>query len=83
MKGLWIEKSVLFTSSWVYLFDLEFCEGGDLAAVIRRCRKEKRFIPEDVIWNLTGQLLLALNECHTLKPLVIHRDIKPENGIWL
>ncbi|KAJ3276553.1 Serine/threonine-protein kinase Nek2 [Terramyces sp. JEL0728] len=49
----------------------EYCEGGDLAGIIKRCRKEKQFIPEDVIWNLFAQLALALNECH--------KDIKPEN----
>eukprot|EP00842_Homolaphlyctis_polyrhiza_P007023 jgi/Hompol1/90/HPOL_005220-RA len=59
----------------------EYCEGGDLAAVIRRCKKEGRFIPEDVVWNLLSQLLLALQECHMSDrhPTILHRDIKPDN----
>ncbi|KAI8929250.1 kinase-like domain-containing protein [Entophlyctis helioformis] len=60
---------------------MEYCEGGDLAAVIRRCKKEKRYIPEDVVWNLLSQLLLALQECHRsdVHPAILHRDIKPDN----
>ena len=60
----------------------EYCEGGDLAAVIRRCRKEKRYIPEEVVWSLFAQLILALNECHNSSShsTILHRDIKPDNG---
>jgi NIMA (never in mitosis gene a)-related kinase 2 len=60
---------------------IEYCEGGDLAAVIRRCRKDMRYVPEDVIWTLLAQLVQALHECHKSKNhrTVIHRDIKPEN----
>ncbi|KAJ3134379.1 G2-specific serine/threonine protein kinase [Irineochytrium annulatum] len=62
---------------------MEFCEGGDLAVIIRKCKRENKQIPEDVIWNLLSQLLLALNECHNgtgkTHPTVLHRDIKPDN----
>ncbi|EGF82862.1 hypothetical protein BATDEDRAFT_18886 [Batrachochytrium dendrobatidis JAM81] len=60
---------------------MEYCEGGDLAAVIKRCKKEGRFIPEEIVWNLLGQLLLALQECHASDkhPTILHRDIKPDN----
>jgi serine/threonine protein kinase len=60
---------------------MEYCEGGDLAAIIRRCRKEGRFIPESVIWLLFIQLLQALSECHMGQSgkMILHRDIKPDN----
>ncbi|ORY39597.1 kinase-like protein [Rhizoclosmatium globosum] len=43
---------------------MEWCEGGDLAGIIKQCKKENKRIPEDVVWNLLTQLLLALQECH-------------------
>ncbi|KAJ3416636.1 G2-specific serine/threonine protein kinase [Chytridiales sp. JEL 0842] len=63
---------------------MEYCEGGDLAAVIKQCKKENKRIPEDIIWNLTTQLLMALQECHhgsakSSHPTILHRDIKPDN----
>ncbi|KAJ3396971.1 hypothetical protein HDU92_001262 [Lobulomyces angularis] len=68
---------------------MEYCEGGDLANIIKRCKKEKKFIPEAVIWSFLSQLVLALNECHNggsgtssmskPHPPILHRDIKPEN----
>lgn len=56
---------------------MEFCEGGDLAAIIKKCRKEKRYIPESIVWNLMSQLLLALQECHAspAHPPILHRYI--------
>ncbi|KAJ3028239.1 UNVERIFIED_CONTAM: G2-specific serine/threonine protein kinase [Siphonaria sp. JEL0065] len=36
----------------------------DLAGIIKQCKKENKRIPEDVVWNLLTQLLLALQECH-------------------
>lgn len=31
---------------------MEFCEGGDLAQIIKRCRKQQDHIAEDVIWKI-------------------------------
>ncbi|KAJ1551558.1 hypothetical protein HK096_008371, partial [Nowakowskiella sp. JEL0078] len=70
----------------------QYCEGGDLAAIIKKCKKDgcqnfwnillKR-IPEDIIWSLFSQLILALHECHNgsngTRPAILHRDIKPDN----
>ncbi|KAL3895706.1 MAG: hypothetical protein SGCHY_004538 [Lobulomycetales sp.] len=82
---------------------MEYCCGGDLSHVIKRylklpltssssrysCRKERKFIPESVIWSFltvlalhphliaSQQLLLALNECHD--KAIVHRDLKPSN----
>lgn len=30
---------------------MEYCEGGDLAHVIKRCKQESKLIPEPVIWS--------------------------------
>jgi NIMA (never in mitosis gene a)-related kinase 2 len=36
---------------------MEYCEGGDMAKLIRKCRKENDFVSEDVIWKIFTQLL--------------------------
>lgn len=66
---------------WISLTK-EYCEGGDLAGIIKRCRKEKQYIPEDVIWNLFAQLALALNECHKSKThsAILHRKVNINVG---
>ena len=62
---------------------MEYCENGDMAQLIKKCRAEKDFVAEDVIWKIFMQVLLALNECHTAteeKPhVILHRDLKPGN----
>lgn len=59
---------------------MEFCEGGDIGALIKRCKKNKEFIAEDVIWKILTQIVLALHECHTRKEgKILHRDLKPSN----
>ncbi|KAI9207963.1 kinase-like domain-containing protein [Polychytrium aggregatum] len=71
--------------SYIIYIIMEYCEGGDLSAIIRRCRKERQYIAEEMIWNILAQLLLALYECHSAsgrqvgRPAILHRDIKPEN----
>lgn len=60
---------------------MEFCEGGDLATIIQRCRSEGRLIPEEIVWSILSQLVLALHECHFNQQnqiAILHRDIKPE-----
>lgn len=58
----------------------EFCEGGDIGALIKRCKKNKDYIAEDVIWKIFTQIVLALHECHTRKEgKILHRDLKPSN----
>jgi serine/threonine protein kinase len=59
---------------------MEYCEGGDIGALIKRCKKNKEHIAEDVIWKIFTQLVLALHECHTNKGgKIMHRDLKPSN----
>ena len=31
---------------------MEYCEGGDLGQLIKRCKKNKDYIAEDVIWKI-------------------------------
>jgi len=33
---------------------MEYCEGGDISTLIRSSRKEKRHIPEDMIWSIVS-----------------------------
>eukprot|EP00361_Fabrea_salina_P007539 CAMPEP_0202438896 /NCGR_PEP_ID=MMETSP1345-20130828/35635_1 /ASSEMBLY_ACC=CAM_ASM_000843 /TAXON_ID=342563 /ORGANISM="Fabrea Fabrea salina" /LENGTH=425 /DNA_ID=CAMNT_0049053385 /DNA_START=36 /DNA_END=1310 /DNA_ORIENTATION=+ len=59
---------------------MEFCEGGDMGALIKRCRRERDFIAEDVIWKVFMQVLVALQACHRRESSkILHRDIKPGN----
>ncbi|XP_078343874.1 serine/threonine-protein kinase Nek2-like isoform X2 [Oculina patagonica] len=60
---------------------MEFCEGGDLGALIAKHRKEKRYIEEEFVVKIMYQLVEALQECHRRKDgaHVLHRDLKPAN----
>lgn len=31
---------------------MEYCEGGDMAKLIKTCRKSKQFIPEEMAWKI-------------------------------
>ncbi|KAI8818905.1 kinase-like domain-containing protein [Fimicolochytrium jonesii] len=81
------ERHVDKGNSMIYII-MEYCEGGDLAAVIRKARKTGQRFQEAHIWNILAQLLLALHECHQgspgssksgSHPPILHRDIKPDN----
>ncbi|CAG8641766.1 10256_t:CDS:2, partial [Acaulospora morrowiae] len=70
---------------------MEYCEGGDLSSLIKKCRREGNYLPEDSIWFFFTQILSALHECHygygnsksdspqTKHTTILHRDIKPDN----
>ena len=77
---------------------MEYCDGGDLAGVIKQCAKMNRPLPEDTVWSYFFQLLLALQHCHcpnaksgdsnganseVKRQQILHRDVKPENGEFL
>lgn len=47
----------------VHLY-MEYCGGGDLADLIRQCRESGEYVPEDVVWSVFTQLILALYRCH-------------------
>lgn len=59
---------------------MEYCENGDMAQLIKKCKAEKDYVAEDVIWKIFLQIVLALRECHHRKEgKILHRDIKPGN----
>lgn len=59
---------------------MEYCEGGDIGLLIKRLKKSNELIPEEIIWKIFTQLVLALFECHNHKDgKILHRDIKPSN----
>ncbi|CAL1527590.1 unnamed protein product [Lymnaea stagnalis] len=60
---------------------MEYCQGGDLASIIARHRKDGTHVPEDFAWKILIQTTLALKECHRRKngKAVLHRDLKPAN----
>jgi len=59
---------------------MEYCEGGDMGTLLKKCKKDHDYIAEDVIWKVFTQILLALNECHNRKSgKILHRDLKPAN----
>ncbi len=59
---------------------MEYCEGGDMGQLIKKCKRDKDYIAEDVIWKIFMQIALALNECHHRpEGKVLHRDLKPGN----
>jgi NIMA (never in mitosis gene a)-related kinase len=31
---------------------MEYCENGDLAQLIRKLRKDKEFLPEEIVWKI-------------------------------
>lgn len=42
----------------------EYCDGGDLGTVIQTFKKNKELVPEEFIWEVLVQMLLALYRCH-------------------
>lgn len=71
-------------SATIYIV-MEFCQGGDLGAVLKQCKKDKTALEEDFVWRVFAQTVAALKACHRhkdasgkLKP-VLHRDLKPGN----
>ncbi|ANB11068.1 serine/threonine protein kinase KIN3 [Sugiyamaella lignohabitans] len=47
----------------VHLY-MEYCGGGDLAGLISQCRSSNTLVPENVIWGVFTQLIMALYRCH-------------------
>ncbi|OXB58746.1 hypothetical protein ASZ78_000087 [Callipepla squamata] len=68
------------SSSTLYIV-MEYCDGGDLASVIARCTRDRRYLEESFVLRVLAQLTLALKECHRRSDggVTVHRDLKPAN----
>lgn len=87
LKSLTHPNIVRYIGSWIeqargpyfnrFCLALQYCEGGDVASLIRRCAESKRLLPADVVVRLMAQVFSALNYSHSRH--LIHRDIKPGN----
>ena len=51
-----------------------------MRTLLKKCKRKKDYINEDVVWKIFTQIVLALNECHYRKQgKILHRDLKPAN----
>ena len=57
---------------------MEYCPIG-LFDYLKALEKDKKFIPEDEIWEMMYDLVSALGFMHKQDPPMVHRDIKLEN----
>lgn len=63
----------------IYLF-MEYCESGDLDTFLKSMARDKHYLPEDSIWRIFKEVLLAVYEIHKRKEgVILHRDIRPAN----
>lgn len=64
---------------------MEYVEGFDLAAILRRCSKQKVQLPPELAFHVVGEALQGLDYAHRAKdesgkPLgIVHRDVSPSN----
>lgn len=65
---------------------MEYCDGGTLAELIKKHRRDKQPIQEVFLWHVLESLASAIDYCHngpvdstTKWEWVIHFDVKPEN----
>ena len=56
---------------------MEFCQGGDLQALLRTRRQSNRPLPEMTILRFFLQMCFAIDSLHKKK--VLHRDLKAPN----
>ncbi|KAH3672418.1 hypothetical protein WICMUC_004254 [Wickerhamomyces mucosus] len=47
----------------LYLY-MEYCDGGDLSNIIKSYKKSNEYLPENIIWDIFTQILMALYKCH-------------------
>ncbi|CAR23744.1 serine/threonine protein kinase KIN3 [Lachancea thermotolerans CBS 6340] len=65
----------------VLYFYMEYCSNGDLSQMISFFKKQRKYIPEKIVWSIMVQILIALYRCHygaDLAPLeTIYDRTKP------
>lgn len=70
-------KEVYRTSKKRLNIVMQYADGGDLAAKIKKAKKDKVYFEEAQILDWFTQICLAIKHCHDRK--IIHRDIKAQN----
>jgi serine/threonine-protein kinase len=64
---------------------MEYVEGFDLSAVLKRCSQKKVKLPPELAFHVVGEALQGLDYAHRAKdesgkPLgIVHRDVSPSN----
>ncbi|CAG7716563.1 unnamed protein product [Allacma fusca] len=58
-------------------FVMELCEGGSVEDLLLKLKPKDRFLKEDVVAYILGELLQSLKELHDQS--IIHRDVKAAN----
>ncbi|CDJ49113.1 CMGC kinase, CK2 family, putative [Eimeria brunetti] len=56
---------------------MDFCEGGDMAKLIRERKRQRKYFSEVTLRTWLLQLAIALDYMHKHK--ILHRDLKPAN----
>lgn len=72
---------IIHAQTQILYIIMEFCEQGDLAKLITKCKDTNSCIEERFVWKVLYQTARALQACHTHKSrlTILHRDIKPAN----
>ena len=55
----------------------DYAEGGDLFELIKRCSKERAYLPEALVWRYLQQIAQGLKYLHDHQ--IVHRDVKGAN----
>lgn len=53
-----------YSDRQVLFLYMEYCNGGDLSSIIKKYKKDDLYVPEDLIWDVFTQILIALYRCH-------------------
>jgi serine/threonine-protein kinase len=58
---------------------MDYVPGEDLRTLMLEARRNKVFLPEELVLKWARQIGNALAYLHGLQPAIVHRDIKPSN----
>ncbi|CAH01236.1 serine/threonine protein kinase KIN3 [Kluyveromyces lactis] len=50
-------------SNTLFLY-MEYCSKGDLSQMIRYYKHQRKYVPEEYVWRIMVQILMALFKCH-------------------
>lgn len=84
LKRLKHPNIVKYMHSWMdrkqgeFVIVQEYCQGGDLAQLIKAASLKQEWCPADRVLRWFAQLAHALQFCHR-KWKILHRDLKPGN----